>query len=362
VHRYFSAASTPYDRGRDFGGAHAREIDGVLDRYRTLFRVVAGREVDLEAMGVEALDSIRDFNADAADEIEGMADGAGQSANVLAALNARTEVLGALGAVTRGECSTVVWLPPDGSGPVSVQTWDWHDLLTDHWFLWTIEHADGHLTHTVTEYGILGKIGVNTRGVGTHINILHHRSDGGPIGVPVHVLARTILDKATDLGGALAMVGAAEVSASSVLTVIGAMEGASSALCAELCHEGPRFVIPSAEGLLIHTNHFLDVHSAAGDLEPRTGPDTFLRYDVLQRALAGRGPVTRDDIVEAMTSHIGLGGAICCHPEDDAALGTRWATLATVSLDVANGTLHAREGGPCNSSAPWISPLTGPDK
>lgn len=357
MRRFFSPASSPHDRGRNFGSTYAREIDHVLDCYSTLFRVAASREVDMDAMGMEALDAIRAFNPDAADEIEGMADGAGQPASLLAALNARTEVLAALGAVSRGECSTVVLLPPDGSSPISVQTWDWHDLLTDSWCLWTIEHGDGHLTQTVTEYGILGKIGVNTRGLGINVNILHHRSDGGPIGVPVHVLARTILDKATNLGEALAIVGAAQMSASSVLTLIGATDKASSALSAELCREGPRFVLPSAEGLLIHTNHFLDVHSAAGDLEPRTGPDTYLRFDVLQRGLTGRSTVTRDDIIEVMSSHIGLGGAICCHPEDEAVLGNRWATLATISLDVANGTLNAREGGPCNASAVWTSPL-----
>jgi isopenicillin-N N-acyltransferase-like protein len=54
---------------------------------------------------------------------------------------------------------------------------------------------------------VLGKIGVNNHGVGVHLNILHHGADGGPIAVPVHVLARAVLDGASGLGEALAIVG-----------------------------------------------------------------------------------------------------------------------------------------------------------
>jgi isopenicillin-N N-acyltransferase-like protein len=357
VHRYFSPPADPGSRGVDFGRAHADRIDGVLRRYQELFDAVAGGPVDLDALGDASLDAVTAFSQAAAEEIRGIAEGAGQSVQDVAALNARTEVLAAVGGSSHGECSAVISLGANGEPPVSVQTWDWHDHLADDWFLWTIEHPDGHRTYTLTEFGILGKIGVNTRGIGTHFNILHHVSDGAGIGTPMHVIARCVLDRASDVGEALSLVASAEVSASSVLSIIGSRDGASTAICAELSPPGPRFVLPSADGLLIHTNHFLDVHSAAGDLEPRKGPDTYLRYDVLQRALSGRGHLSRDDIVAAMTSHLGLGGAVCCHAQAGAELGDRWATLATISLDVDAGTFHAREGGPCSSDSPWTQPL-----
>jgi isopenicillin-N N-acyltransferase-like protein len=358
VHRYYSLPAEPWERGRQFGRDHADRIATVLGKYSTLFTAVSGVSVDLEDWGDEALSAIRAFSPDAAEEIEGLAEGAGVSVAAVAALNARTEILAALGVTSRGECSTVVSMSE--SGPVSVQTWDWHDLLEDDWLLWTIEHLDGRRTITLTEFGILGKIGVNDRGLGVHVNILHHRSDGGPIRVPIHVLSRTLLDTADGIGPALAIVGGAQVSASSVLTLIGHEGGQSAALCAELCPAGPRFVLPSERGLLLHTNHFLDVHSAAGDLELQCGPDSYLRMDVLRRALSARSTLTRDDIVTAMTSHVGGGGAVCCHPAADAVLGDRWQTLAMVALDVPAGTLLARRGGPCAEHEPWTPPLDGP--
>ncbi len=62
-----------------------------------------------------------------------------------------------------------------------------------------IEHPDGQVVRTLTEYGIVGKLGVSRRGLGLLLNILHHEGDGRGIGVPVHVVARRVLDEARDL-------------------------------------------------------------------------------------------------------------------------------------------------------------------
>jgi hypothetical protein len=45
----------------------------------------------------------------------------------------------------------------------------------------------------MTEAGIVGKVGVSSAGVAVLLNILGHRDDGPPIGVPVHVLTRSVL-------------------------------------------------------------------------------------------------------------------------------------------------------------------------
>ena len=52
----------------------------------------------------------------------------------------------------------------------------------------------GRVVQTVTEFGMLAKIGVNDRGVGVMLNMLHHANDadavaGGEIGHPVHLLS-----------------------------------------------------------------------------------------------------------------------------------------------------------------------------
>jgi isopenicillin-N N-acyltransferase-like protein len=350
-----SAPASPAERGEELGVAHAEAIHRTIAGYERLFHATAGGPVDLGALGREALRAIEDVSSSAAAEVRGIALGAGADPAHVAALNARTEILALLGARGRGECSTVVVLGPNGQPPLTMQTWDWHDHFADAWLVWTIEHEDGRVVHLLTEYGILGKIGVSSRGIGIHFNILHHRSDAarGGIGAPLHVLSRLALDTADDASAALALLGAAEVSASSALTVVGAGNAGKTAVCAELVPEGPRFVTPSATGLLIRTNHCLDPAAAVGDRAPRVGPDSYLRHDVLQRALYGRTPAGREALRALMASHAGGAGAVCCHPDPAAALGDRWATLATVALDVREGELWVRRNGPCDEASQW---------
>ena len=349
-----SAPLPPAERGEELGVAHADAIHRTIEGYARLFRAVAGGTVDLAALGREALRAIDDLSAAAAAEVRGIALGAGADPAHIAALNARTEILALLGARGRGECSTVVVLGPNGQPPLTMQTWDWHDHFAASWLIWTIEHEDGRVVHLLTEYGILGKIGVSSRGVGLHFNILHHRSDAaGGIGAPLHVLARMVLDNADDASHALALLGAAEVSASSALTVIGAGNAGKSAVSAELVPEGPRFVTPQSNGLLIRTNHCLDPAAAVGDRAPRAGPDSYLRHDVLNRALYGRTPAGREALRRLMASHAGGSGAVCCHPDPAAELGDRWATLATMALDVREGELWVRRNGPCDDASQW---------
>jgi isopenicillin-N N-acyltransferase-like protein len=143
------------------------------------------------------------------------------------------------------------------------------------------------------------------------------------------------------------------MSASSVITVVGASDAAQTAVCAELAPEGPRFVLPSERGLLLHTNHFLDPYLAAGDCAPRLGPDSYLRLEVLRRALHDRLPADREALLATFADHSGGSGSVCCHPAAEAGLGERWATLATVSLDVRAGELWVRRGGPCDAGATW---------
>jgi isopenicillin-N N-acyltransferase like protein len=361
IRHYSSRPAPPRERGLDFGAAHSAAIAATADKYSRLFAAVAGGPVDVARLGAEALASIRQFSAASASEIEGIADGAGLSPETVAALNARTEILGRLRAPQRGECSTVVLLSEQDRPPVAIQTWDWHDQFADSWLVWTVEHPDGHVVHTLTEFGILGKIGTSSAGLGLNLNILHHGHDGGPFRVPVHVLARSLLDSARNIGQALALIGATPVSASSALTVTAVDGGEPVAMTAEVFPGGPRYLGPGPDGLLLHTNHFLDPHAARHDREIQDGPDSFLRLSVLQRRLARRSGNDADAVLAALCSHCGAGGAVCCHPEPGALLGSRYATLATVSLDVLAGSMNVRAGGPCAHHSPWWTTPEGAD-
>ena len=202
---HVSETAGPAERGETFGRVYAPEITRTLQVYGRLFEQATERELDLDALGDEAMASIREFAPSIAEEIEGIARGSGLPTERIAALNARTEILARADRLTRGECSAVVSLGA-GASPVALQTWDWHEELADCWLVWTIHHPDGRVVQTLTELGIVGKIGVSSTGVGVLFNILHHENDGKGIGVPVHVVARRVLDEAHDVPEALEIV------------------------------------------------------------------------------------------------------------------------------------------------------------
>src|SRR5690606_32820750 len=194
------------------------------------------------------------------------------------------------------------------------------------------------------------KIGVNTAGLGVHFNILRHGSDGADPGVPVHLIARRILDEAATVAEAAAIARSAEVSASSVITAV----TAESAGAIEISPAGVAVVPPDERGVLLHCNHFLDPELAEGERLGAERPGTYAR----QRHLSEQVEKLRGEDVtaraQALISHAPDGAPVCAHPDPALPMNERWETLATIGLDVAAGRLLVHQGGPCRvSGSTW---------
>lgn len=345
VRRFETDELDPYSRGVALGRFGAEEIAANVAGYSELFEVVGVRPGDLPGLGRQAADNIEAWAPDLGAELRGQADGAGLERWQLGLLNARTEILATVGAIGEGECSTSVVLPETGA-PRTVQTWDWHDVSNENTLVVRYLARPGHEVRYFTEFGILGKIGVNSAGLGVHFNILNHSNDGDGIGVPVHAVARQILERATSLADAIGIARSATVTASTVLTVVSYRDGRADASCIELSPGGTAVVRP-ADGVLLHTNHFLDDALAGGEMVPGTS-STYPRLVHLRERL---GSLTSEDAVErasvGMLVHEADGAPVCCHPDPAVSFEHRWQTLLTISLDVEGGHLQFHEGGPC---------------
>ncbi len=349
VRTFVSTQTDPARRGHEFGAQHPTEIASTVAAYRALFDRRAGGHFDTDRWGERAWATIADQAPDAADEIAGMARGAGVEVRELAALNARTELLAIADPTGLVECSTVVALPPDRP-PIAVQTWDWYDAMAAGWLHWTVPNEDGHVVETVTEYGVLAKIGVSTRGLAVMLNMLHHRDDDqrdlgddARVGLPVHLLSRRLLERAESTEQAAELVRDAKVSASTSLTVVDTDGDAASF---ELFPGGPGVVRPQ-DGLLVRTNHFVSDEGVPGCVASEISEGTRIRRRVLLERLTSQAPATPGDVVTAMDHHVAPLGSVCAHPDPRVEPLLRHATLATVSLDVTTASLDVRRGGPC---------------
>jgi isopenicillin-N N-acyltransferase like protein len=345
-HTFTSSPLPPHERGREFGERFRDRVTETVASYRRLFERRAEGPFDVDLWSERAWDAIRRLAPGHADEIAGIASGAGLAAEQVASINARTEILVAANPSGLSECSTVVSLPP-GRPPVAVQTWDWYDAMSDGWLTWTIPHPDGRVVRTVTEFGMLAKIGVNDAGVGVMLNMLHHANDaeaaaGERIGHPVHLLSRSILDEATSTAEAVRLASQARTSASTSLTVV---DEQGDAVSIELFPGGPGLLEP-VDGVLVRTNHFVSEAGRDGCLASTIGVSTELRRDHLVEAFAQTPPSTSDDVVAAMRHHLPDGG-VCRHPLTDTDPVLWHRTLATVAIDVARRSLDVHPDGPC---------------
>lgn len=341
-----STTQDPFGRGDEFGRRFRNEIQANIQSYTRLFDRHAPGKIDIRAAGAEALRMTSEYAPWLHDEMLGLAQGSGLEASLIGALNARTEILAAARASLRGECSAIIHLNPALAAPVAVQTWDWYKTFEDRWLVWEIPQPDGSVTKTMTEFGIVGKSGLNTRGIGLLFTILHHEHDGQSIGLPVHVAARAVLDSAPDIYRAIQTLQKAKVSASSSINLVSYENGMGKAISVELHPGGPSFVLPDPAGFLVHTNHFLAPEPALHDTEPKAFPDTLLRRDLLLRQLHGSGDVSAETVVELIRRHEGGDGAVFCNAEPGADPFEAYETLSTVILDVEHGVLRVLKGGP----------------
>lgn len=346
---FTSSVLPPYERGVELGRRFPAEVARTVASYRRLFETRAfgpSAPFDVDLWSSRAWATIRRVAPVHTEEIAGIATGAGLSVEQVASVNARTEILVAANPTAQSECSTVVSLPA-GWSPVACQTWDWYDAMADNWFIWTVPHPDGRVVRTVTEFGMLAKIGVNDRGVAVLLNMLNHTANAdavatGEVGHPVHLLARAILDETASTPEAVALASAARVSAATSLTVV---DTAGDAVSVELFPGGPGLVEPT-DGLLVRTNHFVSDAGRDGCLASTIGVSTELRRDHLLETFAGRPPESAAEVVEAMDHHLPDGG-VCRHPLTDTDPLLWHRTLATVAIDVRAGTLDVRADGPC---------------
>jgi isopenicillin-N N-acyltransferase like protein len=342
---FFTSAETgAAARGREFGAGRSAAVHANADGYFALFAAAGGTSSAVRAWAEQALDRTAAWAPELAEEIAGVAEGAGLETWQVAALNARTEILAALSATGRGECSTAV--VTRGPSRHTIQTWDWHEHLHQAPVVWEFETH--HTVRTFTENGVLAKIGVNSAGLGIHFNLLRHTSDGSDIGVPVHLIARRILGEATTLSEAVEIARSARTSASTVITVVTAAEAAAL----EICPDGVGVVWPGADGVLVHTNHFLDPALAEGERLGPEQPDTYARLDHLRAradALAhAADPTARAD---ALLSHGPSAAPVCAHPDPAEPITERWETLATICLDVSASRLLVHQGRLCGVGA-----------
>jgi isopenicillin-N N-acyltransferase-like protein len=335
-----------HERGRQYGLAARVQVGRSLANYAQLFEACGIPWTDLRRRSRAYDELISAFDAGLHDELRGIAAGAGCEIDDILALNSRTELLPLTffepqGSVLRetteyGECSSLA-VPPASSasgGTLLAQNWDWLGSQREALVVVRARRPDGSAFVTLTEAGMLAKIGCNDRGFGICLNVLRSLDDGAVPGVPVHVLLRALLD-CESVAHALTRIRGLRFAASS--NVLCADAGGRQASI-EVSPGG--FEVLESDGVLCHTNHFL-APLAAEVRAMAPPPSSRPRLSRLQSLTGDRSQRLSVADVQRILSDESAGYlSISRHPDPALPQLARFETVASVVMELASATLH----------------------
>ncbi len=362
----------PFARGMACGRAARTQIGGSARCYAAMFASCGIDWTTAQQRAAEFRDIIEGCGGGIIEEIEGLAAGSGLKVNEILALNCRTEILppsflgmeyahsdvakarnAAMGLFDIGECTSVAVAGTrcaDGHTRVA-QNWDWVGFQRQNVIALRV-HRDGWPDYvTLTEAGIVAKIGVNEHGVGVGLNILRATDDREGLGIPVHIFQRMALDCA-DVKSVVALARSLKFAASSN-AILGDPSGHVTSL--EYSPSGAVALSPD-HGVVAHTNHFCDSRLAERQAPLTQMLTTEPRLQCADRHIAD-WPDLIDDVHLAILLRDESGdgvatgtdaryGAICRHPDPASPPELRVESIFGVIIDCDERSMVVAPGIP----------------
>lgn len=248
-------SGSPKEIGRQHGSLGKAEVLQSLETYEKMFHGYQqiGWGVARER-ALAHLKAIEQYDLKMAEEMEGVAEGAGVDFEDILALNARSEIAlaGYKGTAFSDGCTAIAIMPPVTEDTFIGQNWDWKGSQKKSLLLLNIQGNSGPHIQMVTEGGIIGKIGMNSEGIGICFNAL--LTDKKSDEIPIHLGLRAVLNSYSLTEAVSRIKGGQMASAASFL--IGSDDGNGNGLAvnAEVSPFGIDYVGRN-DGVLVHTNH-----------------------------------------------------------------------------------------------------------
>ena len=340
----YSLKGSPREIGRQHGASCPERVHKNIDLYFRVFKHYANldrsRAIRLARSFIPVIEA---FDQDLLEEMKGIAEGAGADFDEILSINVRTELMYPDQLAGKGECTALAALPEaTASGDMLLgQNWDWKPQLLETTILLRLEQEKKPTVLTMTEAGIVGKIGFNSEGLGACLNIL--KSPLAEVGIPIHILMRGILNSER-FGDAIGKIVSAN-RGSANNTLIAHRDGV--VIDFEMAPKELDFLYPG-NGVLVHTNNFVSPRLRPLDQSLSQFPDTLLRYGRAQQMIQQRaGRITVADFKEVLGDHCNHPDSICRHPDPRDPELERVQTVASVIMNLTRGEMHLTQGPPC---------------
>jgi len=334
------AEGDPFAIGRCHGAARAGPLRAFIDDSLCRLNRVMQPPVSMEELlpTIAAYDEeIAKATPDLAEEVEGLARGAGISRAHASLLQLRREIMGYRKIPTLGDCTTYARAGAGGGdgcggGPVLAQTVDLNGNLDDQISVLEVARAGSRRRALVLSFaGLLGYLGLNSDGLAVGLNLVL----GGQWrpGLPPYLAIRHLLDTAASVDEAVAALRGMRLASSRSITLC----DPTKAAYVEVVEDDLR-VVEAAQ--TAHTNHLLH-----DDLAPRDELNVFARNSSLRRLDACRAGLAALPPQAGVEDHFALLSAppICVPDGGDIRIER---TVATVVMLPSRGELYVRPGDP----------------
>lgn len=337
---FLRITGSPKERGRQYGERARDKVHRAVEIYDRWFRDFVN--VSWERAREEAkqyVDLIGSYDDEIMEEIEGIAEGAGVDVLDVVILNSRTEV--SYGLLPGCTALAATAEAADNGHTIIGQNWDWMPETMGIALLIEIQQPGRPTVLTLTEAGMVGKIGVNSAGLGLCVNLL--ASDNNQKGTPWHVIARGILNSEMMADAIWAVARTRRAGSGNYLIAHAAGEAVDIESNPLDYH-----VIYAGRGYLAHSNHFLSTPLRVRDRVKELFPDTFLRYYRANRFLERASPhISLETFTAILRDHFSFPDSICRHPDDRDPESLRIQTNVSVLFDLTEKSMLYTMGPPC---------------
>lgn len=187
----------------------------------------------------------------------------------------------------------------------------------------------------VTEAGTIGKIGLNSRGVGVCLNAIRVRGVDTSSRIPVHLALRLVLESASASEAVERLEETGLASAGHML-----IGDASTATGLEFTASTVARLALDASGRIFHTNHLLRPHP--GVVESQWLADSPARMDVMEKNAAAAGPLSWETFSRLFEDETNYPVSIC-RAQGGASTA---ATLFNIVMELGERRAVVRMGRP----------------
>ncbi|SFF17889.1 isopenicillin-N N-acyltransferase like protein [Bacillus sp. OV194] len=332
------------ERGRQIGMKAKKQIVHNINTYKKIFMDMAG--VDWATATNRAADYIpwiEKYDQEIMNEIIGISEGSNQPLLDIVALNSRSEII-----LNTDGCTSVAVLPEVTKNNETLlgQNWDWNDVIKPGIIILEIDQAPRPKILMATEAGIVGKIGMNSEGLGVCLNLLGTQNN--TVGVPIHIVLRGILNSK---------------SISQAVGQVARLRRGTAANFLVADDEGVAFDIEStctdfdvlypSAGTISHTNHFVSTRMDYLDNAREKFPDTFVRHWRSKELLSThKSDIDEQTLNHLFTDHFGYPDSICRHGDlypVDLGRFTASCTVFSIVMNLSKKTFEISTGQPCSS-------------